>query len=225
MPRELTGAEEVAYNQYLAMGTPDAIQRQIRKLKSENADRRQANADLEQKLKDAGVPEGSVVLPKGDAEKYEAYKALGEPKDLTAKIEKADELQSEIAKRDREAAVRKAAQAAGYKESVLTDLSSSKGLTLEVREEKGENDETRTVAYVKDADGKDSPLKEYVEKNLADYVPALTADTDRGQGSTGGTNFLAQQSSRTAGNGSYDPKEEGRKMAEAKSRDNSLAFK
>lgn len=222
MPRELTGAEEVAYNQYLALGTPDQIQRTIRKLKSENAERRTTNAELEQKLKDSEVPEGAVVLKKDEAAKWEEYKALGEPSEIKAKAQKADELQARVEKNEREKAIREAAEAAGYKPTVLTDLADAKGLQFEIRDEKGEDGETRKVAFVTPEGGKPESLTAYVEQNLADYLPALTVATEQRKG----TNYLPQQSSRTAGNGGYDPREEGRKMAEQKvARENSLAFK
>lgn len=161
----------------------------LEKLIDENHDLRDKNRGLKAELTAAqgkAPKDGAVVLEGKDAEAWTAYQALGAPADLTKKLDEATKATERAATLEREQAVTKAASAAGYKPSVLTDLAAAKGFAVEVRTEKVDGaDKAVPYAIPTGADGKPGqPVKlaDYVSANLADYLPALTAAAGGGGG-------------------------------------------
>lgn len=143
--------------------------------------------------------EGAVVLAGADAQAYEAYKALGKPEEVKAAIEKRDQLQGQLDDVTRDATIRDAAAAAGFKFSVLSERDKvarkvdGKTLMFAVREV--ERDGKRSnVAFVKDGDT-EKPLSEYAAEKWADYMPALV----QGNQSSNGKQFPTQHTG-TGGN-------------------------
>lgn len=118
-------------------------------------------------------PEGSVILKGAEKDRWEAYSALGKPEDLKAALADRDTLTADKAKRDRTDSIRNAAEASGYKASVLERLAPA-GVTFTVRDETKDG-QTVKVAYAKDGEGAETPLTDFVTKDFADFLPALTA--------------------------------------------------
>lgn len=119
-------------------------------------------------------PEGAVVLSRADAERWSAYTALGKPDELSAALSERDALKADLSKRDRTEQLRAAAQAAGYKPSVLERLAPD-GAAFSVREVTGEDGQVTQVAYLKTPEGQEQPLTEWAQANAADFLPALSA--------------------------------------------------
>lgn len=127
------------------------------------------------------APEGAVVLTGDDAKAWEAYRALGTPDEVTAKLGEATTATERLAALEREVATSKVASAVGYKPSVLADLAKSKGFAVELRQETVDG-KPQEVPYAITSDGQAVKLTDYVSQNLADYLPALTSGTSTGGG-------------------------------------------
>lgn len=150
--------------------------------------------------------EGAVVLTGDDAKAWTAFQELKlKPEEVKAAIAKRDELQKKVETSEREKLYAEAAQAVGYKPSVLSDLAESKQLHVEMRdvsvEENGQT-VTRKVPHVRPrAEEKAQlvPLAQHVEQHLKDYLPSLKADAQGGGTGTGGgmTGTTGSQSSST----------------------------
>lgn len=124
-------------------------------------------------LKAAQPPEGSVVLSKADADRWTAYSALGKPDELQAALTDRDTARADLSGRDRRDSIRTAAEAAGYKASVLEKLTPD-GASYEVRETQVDGKAAR-FAFLKLADGTEKPLTEWATTEHADFLPALAA--------------------------------------------------
>lgn len=122
-------------------------------------------------------PEGSVILKGADKDRWEAYTALGKPDELQAALTERDTLNAEKVKRERQDSINQAAEAAGYKANVLGKLNGIDAVSFEVREIEAEGQKVKK-AFVKDAEGKETPLSDYVSANFADFLPALTKPTE-----------------------------------------------
>lgn len=149
-------------------------------LAADNADLRAENERLAEQV----PPAGAVVLTGEDATAWPKFKALGlAPDKITEAIGQRDELQSKIAGRDREDVIRRAAEALGFKSSVLVKIAAAEGLHIEFKDvaEKDADGKTVTtsVAHVRKAkDDKAAlvPLAEFADAELADYLPALRTE-------------------------------------------------
>lgn len=132
--------------------------------------------------------EGTMVLTAEQAKDWTAYQELGKPEDLKAKVEKVSTLEADLAKRDREAAIASAAEAAGYKASVLAKLPGTEALKFELREEEVDG-EKKKIAYVTGSGDGATPqkLSDYAEREWADFVPALTAEAAASTPATAGS--------------------------------------
>lgn len=166
MPRELTSAEESAWNRYQALGTVDEIENRIKKLRTESAKYRTKSSELEEKLKGApAVPDGGKVLTKDEATRFDAFEATKlKPDAIQAVVTERDQLKSQLAAKDRETSREAAAKTLGIEGKDLAPFAGADALTYEVKEEEvTENGKTekRSVAYVKDAEGKELKLAEY----------------------------------------------------------------
>lgn len=111
--------------------------------------------------------EGSRVLSAADAALYDAYAALGAPEALKTALEGAQSATAELTGLKREKAIRAAAEAVGFKASVLTTLAGD----LDIQTKAGK-DGTPLVYVVKD--GVETALTDYAAKEWADFLPALT---------------------------------------------------
>lgn len=152
----------------------------------ENYQLRRTNADLRAKV----PAEGALVLSGDDAAAWAEYAKLGKPADLQQALADRDQAQGDLAKLRRSAAIREAAEAAGYKASVLAGLDQQAGgLAYEVREVDGQNGQKAKVAYVKPVEGDAVPLAQYAAAQWSDFLPALAA-----QPVQTGTPYPAQQS-------------------------------
>lgn len=135
-------------------------------------DRRVLGEELKE-AKKATPPAGAVVLAPDKAKEYEEYQALGTAKDLKTRIEAHVTLETEVKDLKKKEVIREVAEIYGYKPSVLEALDKMQGgLEFEIRvDEKSK----RKVADIKDGD-KATPFPQYVEDNLADYLPSLKVE-------------------------------------------------
>lgn len=172
----------------------------VERLMDDNLALREKNRALKADLATASAAkpaDGAVVLTGKDAEAWTAYQALGAPAEVTKKLADADTATSRLAAVEREQVIAKAATAAGYKPSVLTDLAAAKGFAVEVREEQGESGAIAVpYAVPTGADGKPGAavkLADYVTAQLGDYLPALTAGAAGGATRSVGTAYPASR--------------------------------
>ena len=188
-------------------------------LRTDNAklreQRRELRAEVEA-LKKQIPGEGAVVLTGADAAAWEAVKALPvKPGELAGVIEERDALKATIAQRDREKLHHDAAEALGWKPTVLTKLAATEGLHIEMKEaEVEEKDSTGKTVKVKKpvphvrpaADEKAAlvPLASFAEEQLGDFLPALRAEAARGGGTAAngsGVQYPEQRGRGTAPGG------------------------
>lgn len=175
-------------------------------LLNENHGYRQRIRELEGR-----VPEGSVVLAGDDLARWQAYQALGAPTDVQTAIAERDTFRTTLTTRERADLVSAAAEATGFKASVLGDRIGD--LTVEVREvEEGGKKVKR--AFIKLENNTEQLLTEYAAREWADYLPALK------EVKQSGTRFIPQN----PGSGNEPPAsivdefiERRRKAAEARS--------
>lgn len=168
----------------------------------------QRYAQLEQQietLKAKQIPNGAIVLTGDQVALWEALKSY-KPDDVAAALQERDTLKSQIATVEREKLITRAAEAAGYKASVLAKLPDLPA--IEVTEKDG-----KPVADVV-KDGARTPLADYVTANYADFLPSLQQQSQQspqptgipfpnqtGRSSNGGdivANFIQQQNERAA---------------------------
>ena len=115
----------------------------------------------------AKPPEGSVVLSGDDARLLDAYKALGEPGTLKQTLDAATQAHADLTTLRKSEVVRSAAEAHGFKPSVLSRLAD--GLELTMKEGK----DKKLQAFVL-KDDKELALDAYAEQEWADFLPSLT---------------------------------------------------
>lgn len=142
----------------------------------------QENRDYRERIRalEGQVPgEGAVVLSAEQAQQWRAYQQLGDPAALAESRQQLTTLQ-------RNALMRDAAAAHGYKAEVLRDLPGIGDLTIEVREVEKDGKKAK-VAVVVDGD-QQRPLPDLIAEKWAHFAPALTADS----GSQNGTPFTRQ---------------------------------
>lgn len=182
------GGERVRASDLLGQYSGDAA-RMADKLAdalNDNYALRNKRRDLEAEvaaLRGKQTPEGATVLTGDDAAAFAAYRALGAPADVQAKLVERDTLAGQVAearKREHLAAV---AQAAGFKPNVLARFYGDR--EYELRDQTIDGKAVK-VAFVKDDGGTFRPLAEYAEAEWADELPALRAATG-GNGNGGGT--------------------------------------
>ncbi len=142
-----------------------------------------------------------LVVTKEEKNLLGEYRGYGTPSELKKLKEEYPQLQQQIKERDEKIVVSKAAQLAGFKETVLADQANSKKISLEiVKEEDGEE-----IAYAK-FEGKDDTrmkLTEFAEKHLSDYILSLTAGNDaRANGEEPSVTRVPRQVGNIPGQGS-----------------------
>lgn len=109
--------------------------------------------------------EGAVVLNSEQAELWAQYQELGKPDELATVRSNYTELQ-------RDQLYGQAANAHGYKAGVLAKLPGMADLSLDIRETEQDGSKVE-VAYVKNSDGQERPLPDYVKEAWGDFLPAL----------------------------------------------------
>lgn len=154
-------------------------------LYNDNFQLRERNRQLRERV----PAEGSVVLTAEQAALWQAYQQLGTPKDIEQAIKDRDQAQGDLARMQRSAMIREAAETMGYKASVLEALDAQMGsaLSYEVRDVEVDGGKKR-VAFVKAGDAEAVPLDNYAEQRWADFLPALQAT-----GQKPGTPYPPQQ--------------------------------
>ena len=173
---------------------PAAIAREVQKalaanggdakevLVRQNVKYRARLAALEAELKAAkeqAPADGSVVLTPEQAKTWAAFEALKlEPDKITAALTERDALKLSNEKRERSDRIREAAEATGYKPSVLEAIRGVDELKFETVSEKNAKDEAVRVAYVTGTEqgAQRKKLTDYVQEKHPDLLPALAAD-------------------------------------------------
>lgn len=144
-------------------------QNEMWRIRERNRVLKQERDDLKGKL----PADGMVVIAKEDAALLESYKAMGKPADLKTALETKSTAEQELTTLKREKQIMKAADAAGYKASVLGGLAGD--LDIQVRPVK---DGKPLVVVV--ADGNETALEDYAKEHWEDYLPALIAKQSSG---------------------------------------------
>lgn len=192
---EITDAEYRQFVRYQDLGTPEEVVKKVSGLETDNKKQRDEIRDL----KAAAPPEGAVVLTGDEAKAYPTLKELGKPEVIQAKLTKAEETEGELAAMKRSRTVREAADAHGYKPSVLEKLPGADKLSFEVKtekvkDEKGEETEAK-VAYVTPPEEGAEPVRltDHAEAAWKDFLPALQAEAaETVKPETRGRDFVPQ---------------------------------
>jgi hypothetical protein len=171
------------------------------------------------------LPDGGKVLTKEEAERFAAFEALKlKPADVQATITERDKLKGDLAKKDRESAREAAAKTLGIEGKDLSPFAGADDLTFEVREQEVERNgkkEKAHVAFVKDADGKESPLADYGKERWGRPFEAILTSTT-GAGSGGDRRYVLETGSGSppAKGSIYDRiREEAKKRQEVESQE------
>jgi len=140
-------------------------------LLTDNSQLREQRRSLRQEvteLKTKAAPEGARVLAADEAPLWDAYKALGKPADIKTALDTKGAAEHELSVLKREKQIARAADAAGFKASVLTTLAGD--LDIQVRPVK---DGAPLVVVV--ANGEETALTDYAKDNWPDFLIALAA--------------------------------------------------
>ncbi|HEV8178555.1 MAG TPA: hypothetical protein VGP44_12830, partial [Gemmatimonadales bacterium] len=125
----------------------------------------------------AKLPEGAVVLPKAEAETFATLKALGTPAEITAKVKRADELETTVATTSAKEQARAVATAGQLDPEAFVDYALRVKLPMELRDvqttEHGKT-VTKKMPFVRNpADEKAAFVP------VSDYVGSLPAHEQR----------------------------------------------
>lgn len=138
-------------------------------VQSDNYRLREERRTLKQQLADAqgkAPAADAKVLTKDEAQAYDAYVALGKPADLKTALDARGSADQELTALKRERTIAKAAEAAGYKPSVLATLAGD----LDIQVKPGKDGKSLVVVVT---DGEETALADYAAKAWADFLPAL----------------------------------------------------
>lgn len=170
----------------------------INQLLSENFKLREDKRKLKEAA-DAKVDkpaEGSVILTKAEAERWEAYKLLGKPDDVKAALAERDTLKAENAKAQRKELLRSVAEVEGFDPDVLTSLAAN-DLGFEVKEVKDKEGKALKQAFViiKSGDKQESKaLTDYANETWQKFLPALKpSETPEKKSNSSGTPYVPQK--------------------------------
>jgi hypothetical protein len=155
----------------LAKSSGDA-NRVIRRLLKENYDYRQDINGLKAKL----PGEGAVVLSGDEAKNWEKFKAMGDPKDVAKKLGDGEAAIKDIGDIRLSQGYRDAAEAGGYKPALFERMAKQDGLKVSVKSVE-QNGKSVRSAFVVGEDGKETPLKSYVDSEWKDFAAEITAAT------------------------------------------------
>jgi hypothetical protein len=149
------------------------IAEKLADVQSDNHRLREERRNLKQQLTEAQgkAPAADTrVLSADEAKAYDAYAALGKPADIKSALDTKGTAEQELVALKREKALAKAAEAAGYKASVLTTLAGD--LDIQVRPVK---DGKPLVVVVSGTE--ETALADWAKENWADFLPALSAQS------------------------------------------------
>lgn len=172
---EISDAELRTFARYQNLGTPEEVTKKIGDLETDNKSQRDQIREL--KKNQPGAEQ--VIVPKQDADLLEKYRGLGEPKDLTAKLEAGETAAQQLAVRNRRDAAMDFIRAAGLAEETVDTLISLPALssaTFEVKKEKVTDDRGRetetTLPFIvlTDDDGKE---QRFAYDKAQETFPAL----------------------------------------------------
>jgi hypothetical protein len=135
--------------------------------------------------------QNAVVLSAEQAQQWQAYQQLGAIDAIQTRLQERETFHGELTGLRRGTLIRDAAEAAGYKASVLDKLPGAADLTFEVRETEKDGRREK-AAFVKDKDGKETPIADYAKSNWADFLPALQTSQQ-----PAGTTFVQQHAGGT----------------------------
>jgi hypothetical protein len=156
----------------------------------ENYRERESNRRLREQVTElqGRIPaEGAHVLTGDDVARWQVYTQLGQPTELQQRIEQGTTAIQERDSLRRDTTVRQAADAAGYKPSVLARLATD--VQLSVREADGKQEAVVTVEGQQPV-----PLTTYAEQHWADFLPALQSQQQQTQA---GVPFVPQTGNGT----------------------------
>lgn len=166
-----------------------------KKLWVEALTNRQRHSETKQELiaLKARIPDGSLVLIGEDVTNFNAFKALGKPAEVKAKLDSLTTIQGELATAKKKEARSAAAKAHGFNAAILSDRLDIAQFDLEMREVT-EGTTKKQVAHVRKA-GDDKAVWELLpvvaERDWKDYLPALKASSgDGGSGGQGAGNGI-----------------------------------
>jgi hypothetical protein len=168
----------------------------MRSLQDENYKLREKNRTLKQQFDDAekkAPAEGSVVLSKADAERWEKLKALGKPEEVEAAIKERDALKTEVAGAKRDQLLRDVSEVEGWNFSVVKKLAGD--LSFEILDTTNDKGETRKSAMVLVKNGDSTEKKSaanYAETEWKDFLPSLKVGEQQQQTQPHGTKFVKQ---------------------------------
>jgi hypothetical protein len=137
----------------------------------ENRDFRTKIKELELKVTDLSglIPaEGMVVLSSDDATSLTEYREFGDLTSVKTKLEELEESRQKAEKLERRDILRGVAEAEGWKLPVLEDQLN--GVPLKVAEE-----DDKEVVQVTQSGKSPLSVRDFIEQNRADYLPALQA--------------------------------------------------
>jgi hypothetical protein len=212
------------YRERLRAATGGSPYKPDEALTAENTELRSENERLESLV----PPAGATILTGTDAEAWTKFKALNlAPDKVTEAIKERDTLKSDLATRERQDMIAKAAEDLGFKPSVLVKVAAAEGLHIEFKDvtEKvdGKNVVTR-VAHVRKAKDEKAelvPLEQFAETELKDYLPALQAvdDEEVGDGDEEETTVRATRRAPVGGVEYLEQRKGGGRVSNAPSKE------
>lgn len=170
-------------------GTPASITKKIRELEEDNRSQREELRGLKEKM-----PEGSVVVTKEDAKLLAAFKELGEPKEIKAKLEAGDASAAKLTSLERRTEASAFAVASGLDASavdILIALPALAGAKFEVRKQKVDKVEKDVGYLTLPGDGQTPMSFADAQEKVAELkgLRTATATTDK---SVEGVAFVIQ---------------------------------
>lgn len=172
---EITDAEFRQFVRYQNAGSPEEVERAVRKVPELEGDNKKYRDEIKDLKAKPGVQDDAVVLTGDEAKRWDAVKALGKtPEEIAAELEKGTQAAARLADMERRQNARKAAEAAGLNPDAYIALPGALGLSYEVRTEKVDGKDV-SRAYVKGEDGKDAALSTDYVKARPEWAPLAAA--------------------------------------------------
>lgn len=168
-------------------------------------------------LRGKAAPEGGKVLTKDEAALYDAYTALGKPDAVKTALEAGKTGQERLATLERDALIRKAADAHKYNAAALAKLPSLKDKALLIEDIQGEDGKSAHRAYVQHEGGK-LALPDYIAQHDPEFAPALAMEPAQ----AAGTPFIPQGGGSGKPAGDYATRFIERQEAQRKAQPNPL---
>lgn len=172
----------------------------------ENFQLREKARSLESRV----APEGAIFLAGADKDAWEAYKLLGDPATVKQGLDERGQFQGELDGLRRETILRRVAEVASYKFSILNDRDKAargdnRTLDYEIRDV--EVDGVKKPAVFVKENGTSQPIEDFARAHWPDYIAVLQVGQGDGQQQTTtptGTRYPSQNSGSN-GSGGGDP--------------------